>query len=105
MGQRKSAYWMEQIDERIMVYIYNEGWATPSLLARSRAFSASRGRIRDRLKRLVYAMLVTPIHHDTFDLTMNGIMFLRGDLDADNLPTPKYEYVFGEYAPRRIARI
>jgi len=96
---------MEQIDERIMTYISSEGWATPSLLARSPGISASEGRIRDRLKRLVYAMLVVPVHRNTYDLTMNGIMFLRGDLNADNLPTPKWEYVFGEFAPPRIARI
>jgi len=96
---------MEQIDERIMVYIHNEGWASPSLLARNRAFTASEGRIRDRLKRLVYAMLVEPIARDTFDLRMEGVMYLRGQLDAENLPTPRYQRVFGEFAPPRIARI
>lgn len=86
--KRKSANWMEQIDERIMEYIWCEGWASPRLLARERGISASPARIRERCQWLHYAGLISPISGVMYDLTTDGILYLKGDLDARHCPVP-----------------
>ncbi|WP_436924944.1 hypothetical protein [Halosimplex amylolyticum] len=99
MTERKSAHWMEQIDERILEYMDSEGWASPTILAQERGISASRGRIRDRFKTLQYAGLVVPIGDDMYDLTGDGILFLRGDIDARYRPKPTASKVFQDRYP------
>ncbi|WP_193571709.1 hypothetical protein [Haloarcula sp. JP-L23] len=96
MQGRKSAYWMEQLDERIMEFIRSEGWASPRLLEGERGFSASEGRIRERCMCLHYAGFIEPIHGDMYDLTSEGILYLKGDLDAEHYPEPTPSKVFKE---------
>lgn len=88
MPPRKSARWVEQVDERILEYLDETGWATPGLLARERGFAASEGRIRERCERLVYAGFVAPLHGDTYEITRWGQLYLRGEVDARHQPTP-----------------
>jgi hypothetical protein len=99
MKKRKSAYWMNQIDERILEYLNAEGWGTPSVMARSRAFSVSEGCIRERCQRLEYVGFVESITSDMYDITMDGILYLRGQIDARNRPTPTAGRVFQDRHP------
>jgi hypothetical protein len=94
MDKRKSADWMEQLDERIMEFVWSEGWASPSLLENERGFSASVGRLRDRCMYLHYVGFIEPIHGEMYDLTSEGILYLKGEIDAGHYPDPTPSKVF-----------
>lgn len=94
MEERKSADWMEQLDERIMEFLLANGWASPQILESERGFSASEGRIRERCMCLHYAGFIEPIHRDMYDLTSEGILYLKGDIDAEHYPEPTPSKVF-----------
>ena len=85
---RQSAYWMQQLDERILEYLDQEGWGSPSIMARESGFRASEGRIGERCKMLQYAGLVAPIHGDTYELTIEGQLYLEEEIDARYRPRP-----------------
>lgn len=93
MQGRKSAHWMKQLDERILEHLASEGWATPSILARERGFTASEGHIRERCQMLQYAGLIAPISGDMYELTNDGIHYLQGKIDARYRPWPTVERV------------
>ena len=61
MTPRKPASWMIQVDERIMEWIRENGFASPGILSRERGFDISSGYIRDRCKWLQYAGLLAPV--------------------------------------------
>lgn len=84
---------MEQIDERILEHLRNEGWSSPAIMASERGFEASEGHIRDRCKRLQWVGFVYPIHRDTYDLTTDGRLYLEGEIDARYRPHPSIEKV------------
>jgi hypothetical protein len=88
MQRRKSAFWMKQLDERILEVLEVEGWSTPSILARERGFCASEGHIRERCQMLQYAGLIAPISGDMYELTIEGIHYLDGKIDARYRPWP-----------------
>lgn len=87
--KRKSADWMIQLDERILEQIENDGWTTPGMLARKSDFPTYRGAISDRCKRLHYVGFIEPFHAEMYDLTVEGRLYLKGDLDARHQPIPK----------------
>jgi len=93
MNERKSAYWMKQLDERILEYLDSEGWGSPSVLARSRGFTASEGHIGERCKMLHYAGFISPITSDMYELTTDGIQYLNGQIDARHRPKPTVDRV------------
>ncbi len=76
------------LDERILEQIDEHGWSTPKMMARHRTFPEYTGVISDRCKRLHYAGLVEPFHGEMYDLTVEGRMYLKGDLDARHQPIP-----------------
>jgi CTP-dependent riboflavin kinase len=90
MKQRQPAPWMCNLDDLILEYIDREDWATAGLIESETTMNASRGRAFERLKMMEQAGLVEREHHrgTMFDLTGDGIRYLRGDLDAENLPRP-----------------
>lgn len=88
MEGRKSAFWMKQLDDRILEYLHSNGLATPDMLARERGFSASEGHIGERCRMLQYAGLVVPLHGDMYELTIDGILYLKGKIDAEHRPWP-----------------
>ncbi len=108
--QRKSAEWMVQLDERILEKIASEGWSTPTIMEKSIEFSATKGHIRNRCKRLQYAGLIAPIHGEMYELTGEGRRYLNGDLNARHLPYPNAAAVFKRWSfppgwnpgPRRL---
>lgn len=84
---------MQQLDERILEFVREEGWASPHIIAASGGFccSVSEERIRERMAWLVYAGLLAPISGDQVDLTGAGARYLEGDLDARHQPRPAVE--------------
>jgi|GEM_PF-776742 len=97
MERRKSAWWMEQLDEQIMEFIREEGWASPRLLQGEKGISASEGRIRERCLCLHYAGFIAPISGEMYDLTSEGILYLKGAINAENYPRPNPATVTEEY--------
>lgn len=68
MTLRKSDDWIEQLDEAILEYLDEEGWATPKVIKYDRGIPASTGRVKQRCERLVYAGFVSPLHSDMYEL-------------------------------------
>jgi len=85
---RKTATWMQLLDERILEHIDEENWATPRTMFRDVNFDglrASEGRIRERCEMLAQAGLIAPLHSEMYEITTEGQLYLNGDLDAENL--------------------
>lgn len=89
MPSRKSANWMQQADERILEHLAEDSWATPSTIASDSRFEdlqISRNHIYERCEELAQRELIAPVYDDMYEITSWGLAYLRGDLDADNLP-------------------
>lgn len=89
---RKTATWMRQLDERILEHLDESGWSTPSMMAQHPRFEdllASRGHIRERCQMLADAGLVGKEHQDIYEITRWGQLYLEGEVDAQNQPTPR----------------
>ncbi|WP_336001466.1 hypothetical protein [Halorientalis halophila] len=88
--ERKSAKWMIQLDERILEHIEEQGWSTPKMMARKRGFPEYLGVISDRCKRLYYVGFMEPLVEDSgmYDITVEGRLYLKGEIDARHQPTP-----------------
>ncbi|WP_436909934.1 hypothetical protein [Halosimplex marinum] len=87
---------MTREDERILEMLRSDGWATPSMLSREAFQAVSEGHVRERLEFLRYAGLVHSVHGSMFEITSEGLMYLRGDLDASHLPTPTVDRCLGQ---------
>ena len=85
---------MMQLDERILEHLAGEGWSTPGLMAQTRGFPSYEGVISDRCKRLRYAGLIEPVHGETYDVTVEGRLYLDGEIDARHQPHPMASAVF-----------
>lgn len=80
---------MQQLDERILEHLAEEGWATPQTMATSTDFNemrVSEQRLRERCKELVSRELIEPLHQDMYEISTWGLAYLRGELDARYLP-------------------
>ncbi|WP_240936938.1 winged helix-turn-helix domain-containing protein [Halomicrobium mukohataei] len=62
-------------------------------MAKSGRFTASPGHIWERCQMLYYIRFVEPIYNDMYDLTTDGMLYLQGQIDADNRPKPPVERV------------
>jgi len=85
---RKTGRWMQQLDERILEHLAEEGWSTPELIADDPSFNdlqCSTARVRERCRELTERELIEPVHSDMYEITTWGLAYLRGDLDADLL--------------------
>ena len=91
MVDRKTAFWMKQLDERIMETLRDEDWATPRIIARQTKTACSQGHIRERIDKLRDIGFVVQLHGDTFVLTHDGQLYLEGKIDANNRPWPPGE--------------
>lgn len=88
---RFDASQMALLDDRILEYLDEEGWATPKVLRRAIPVSVSRGHVRDRLQLLGTVELVAPVskRRHAWDITSRGQEYLAGELDAHHLRWPK----------------
>jgi len=90
MTYRRMGRWMYPVDERVLEYLAQESWGTPSTMASHHQFQqlgADAGYIKQRCKQLVERELIEPlfIDCDMFEITGSGMAYLRGDLDASHL--------------------
>lgn len=91
MKMRRMGMWMYPVDERILEHLAEESWASPSTMAAEREFSQldiDAEYIEQRCEHLVERELIVPIIEcgDMYEITRWGLAYLRGDLDAGNLP-------------------
>jgi len=80
--------WMTQQDDRILEYLAEESWTTPSIIESEPTIDISEGHIKERLLFLCYAGLVDRLHADMFEITGMGLRYLDGELDAAHRPWP-----------------
>jgi hypothetical protein len=89
---RKTGTWMQQLDERILEHLREEGWSSPRIMRSRQDFQClgtSEGTIAERCRVLASAEFVAPIHGEMYELTTWGRLYLDGDLDAQHLrPCP-----------------
>lgn len=94
---RKTATWMRWLDERILEHLHEVDWSSPSMMAGHPEFDemeVSRGRLRERCQMLADAGLVAREHRDIYEITRWGQLYLKGEVDAQNQPTPRPGRVF-----------
>jgi len=91
---RKTANWMQQVDERILELLNDEGWSTPWLISnhpRLDRMDASSNRIRERCRVLSQAGYIQPLsrRYKMYEIGVWGRLYLEGDVRADCLvPEP-----------------
>lgn len=90
---RYSAFWMRQLDERILEHLHSEGWGTPDMMERNSDLGVSVGQIDERCQMLVFAGLIAPIHADAYEVTTEGAQYLDGQIDARYRPRPTVDRV------------
>jgi len=84
---RRSSSWMQQLDERLLELIDEEGWTSSEVASSRPEFDGiSRGRIQERLDALTNAGFVGPIFEgsDMYELDTPGQLYLKGRLNADH---------------------
>lgn len=101
MRIRRTATWMEQLDDRILEHVREEDWSTPSIMASRPWFDASERRIRERCRMLADADLIAPISGDMVELTTWGLLYLDGEIDAAHQPSPRPSRVRSDFPRTR----
>lgn len=91
MPPRKTATWMQQLDDRILEHLNEEPWSSVAIMASRPEVVASKARIRERCQMLACAGLIVPLHRDMYEITKWGSLYLEGKLDADHQPRPSIE--------------
>jgi len=91
--ERKSAYWMKQLDERILEHLDSNGWATPTTMADEKGFVASPGHIWERCQMLHYVGFIAPMYGDMYEIALDGMLYLNGEIDAEHRPRPTVDRV------------
>lgn len=86
---------MEQLDDRILEHLQEESWSSVSVMDSRTEFRASKARIRERCEMLAGADLIAPIHHDMYEITNWGKLYLEGEIDAANQPSPSTQPLRG----------
>lgn len=79
---RQSAGWMRDIDERMLEYLREHDVGFPSSIASHPNFSVSQGTIRERCEHLAAMELVEITEGWLVELTIWGMLYLRGEVDA-----------------------
>ncbi|MXR52319.1 hypothetical protein GRX03_11985 [Halovenus sp. WSH3] len=84
---------MKREDDRILEFLCEEDLATHQLISREVFESVSPPHVAERLAMLEYAGFVSCEGWESYELTTEGRMYLNGDLDARNRPTPTVDTV------------
>jgi DNA-binding PadR family transcriptional regulator len=90
---RRNAYRMKQEDERILEYLDEHGMTSPKFISREVFSKVSPGHVEERLRMLQYSGLVFCAGLESYELTTQGMVYLRGELDARHQPEPSVERV------------
>jgi hypothetical protein len=100
---------MQHLDERILEYLHERGWASPGLITDLRGVDASEARVRERFLVLSHVGFAAPLHGDEPSdidmvvITRLGGEFLRGDLDArHHRPPPRTRRSIGGGHPATV---
>ena len=84
---------MKREDERILEYLDETGIATPALISREIFKSISPGHVEERLKMMEYAERVFCGGFESCEMTLTVKIYLNGQLDVSNRPTPTVDRV------------
>ncbi len=63
---------MQQLDERTLEHLAEDGWSTPGMIVADRRFrelKASESRVRERCRELTERELVEPVHTEMYEIT------------------------------------
>ena len=79
--------WMYPTDERILEHLNEESWGSPGTMASHYEFERmdiDELYLKERCRQLHERALICPIVEgcDMFEITAEGLAYLRGDLDA-----------------------
>ena len=91
MSVRRMGHWMYPVDERVLEFLAEESWGSPSTIAsdyRFQQLDVDAGYIAQRCEQMVERELIEPLVEgcDMYEITRWGLAYLRGDLDAGHLP-------------------
>lgn len=78
-------------DERVIEWLGEVDWSTPRLMSQRLRFDASERRLRERCQMLADAGLIVPVVEgsEMYEITLQGMQYLRGELDAEHQPWPR----------------
>jgi hypothetical protein len=100
---------MQQLDERILEYLHERGWASPGLITDLHGVDASEARVRERFLVLAHVGFAVPLHGDEPSdvdmvvITRLGEEYLRGDLNAGHhRPPPRTRRDIGGGPPATV---
>jgi hypothetical protein len=83
---------MQQLDDRILEHLDEEGWLSPRVMvSQSEIDEASKSRIHERCEFLVYAGFAAPLTDTMYEITRWGQLYLEGEVDAEHCPRPTVE--------------
>ena len=87
---------MYPTDERILEQLSESSWATPKTIADDphlQKLEVDDLYVKQRCEELTRRELIVPVYEDMYEITSEGLAYLRGDLDAGYLRRwPKREY-------------
>jgi hypothetical protein len=91
MKYRRMGRRMYPVDERVLEYLSEESWGSPSTIAsdhRIQQLDVDAGYIEQRCEQLAERKLIEPFVEgsDMYGITTWGLAYLRGDLDSGHLP-------------------
>ncbi|MFC6942982.1 MarR family transcriptional regulator [Salinirubellus sp. GCM10025818] len=81
---RKSGRWMVLLDERILEKLDEEGFQTPSELAKHEYIHYSAQHVGDRARKLAEHDLVENVGNGVYRITERGSAYLRGEINTSN---------------------
>lgn len=85
-------------DDRILEYLESEGWGMPSIIAEQPCIDIPPAVVHERLLYLRDVGLVSPMWSESYELTMDGLLYLWGEIDIENRPKPMPVRVLKAYA-------
>lgn len=83
--ERRNGPWMRSLDERLLEALHESGYGYPGQLRRDVSDKIGSATVQDRLRILGDAGLVATVGDlpsGPWEITTWGILYLRGDLDA-----------------------
>lgn len=84
---RASADWMSIWDDRILEYIHENDGGSVGEIADHKLIRVSQPHVSRRCKVLAEHGLLRPLGNGVYVITSDGIKYLQGELDAEELKT------------------
>jgi hypothetical protein len=92
MTIRRTARWQECIDDRILEYLAEEGYATAREIAKEKGIHATAVQVQERCRLLADVDLVEFLtsEEEIVEITMRGKEYLNGEVDVNLYPRPRH---------------